>query len=237
MRTSPLSVVMLGATGAVGEQTVKKLLTIPALERLSLLGRRPLSGLSDPQSIVHQHQIDIFDASSYQHLLPGHHTAICTLGVGQPTKTSKADFIKIDKLAVLDFAIACKKTGIRHFELLASVGINANSSSFYLRIKGELVEELNALHFERLSIFEPSMILTPKNRYGLLQGLTLFLWPLLQPLLLGSLRKYRGIRVEVLGQAMALNILSSKTGTQNDCFGMIFRNLLRGRSRNNSWLS
>ncbi|MEZ5040822.1 MAG: NAD(P)H-binding protein [Saprospiraceae bacterium] len=214
MRTSPLSVVMLGATGAVGEQTVKKLLTIPAIEHLSLLGRRPLSDLPDPKSIVHQHQIDIFDTSTYQHLLPGHHIAICTLGVGQPSKTSKADFIKIDKLAVLDFATACKKAGIRHFELLASVGINANSSSFYLRTKGELVEELTALQFERLSIFQPSMILTPNNRYGLLQGLTLFIWPLLHPLLLGSLRQYRGIPVDVLGKAMAINILGNKTGVE-----------------------
>jgi len=77
------------------------------------------------------------------------------------------------------------------------------SNSFYLRTKGELVEALKALNFDRLSIFQPSMILTPTNRYGIAQAITLKVWPFLKPLLMGSLRKYRGIPVNVLGQAMA----------------------------------
>ena len=139
--------------------------------------------------------------------MQGHTTAICTLGVGQPTKASKEEFIKIDKIAVLNFATECKKVGVKHFELLASVGINAKSSSYYLRTKGELVEALKALDFDRLSIFQPSMILTPTNRYGIGQAIILKIWPLLKPFFIGSLRKYKGIPVNVLGQAMAKNIL------------------------------
>ena len=206
--SSPVSVVMLGATGAVGEQTVKALLTIPDLERLTLLGRRSISDLSD--NIIHQHKINIFDPHSYQKLLSGHHTAICTLGVGQPSKISKDDFIKIDKLAVFEFASECKKAGIRHFELLGSVGANSNSSSFYLRTKGELENELKALAFERLSIFQPSLIITPTNRYGFSQAVFLRVWPFLKPILLGGLRKYRGVTIEQLGKAIAINILGGK---------------------------
>jgi len=61
--------------------------------------------------------------------------------------------------------------------LLSSVGISPKSKSFFLRTKGELVEALKALNFERLSIFMPSMILTPTNRYGFSQALTLAVWP------------------------------------------------------------
>ncbi|MFA9392818.1 MAG: hypothetical protein ACERKD_23625 [Prolixibacteraceae bacterium] len=86
------------------------------------------------------------------------------------------------------------------------------SSSFDLRTKGELVEELKALNFERLSIFQPSMILTPTNRYGISQAITLKVWPLLKPFLIGGLRKYRGIKVDVLGQAMAQNSFIAATG-------------------------
>ncbi len=206
--STPLSVVMMGATGAVGKQTLKALLTIPALERLTTLGRRGITDLSD--SRIHQHQIDIFNPHTYKQFLPGHQTAICTLGVGEPSKISKDDFVKIDKLAVIDFALECKKAGIRHFELLGSVGSNSKSSLFYLRTKGELVDELKALHFERLSIFQPSLLITPTNRYGFSQGLFLRLWPILKPLLLGPLRKYRGIAVDQLGRAMANNVLVSK---------------------------
>ena len=212
MSTAPWSVVMVGATGAVGSHAARALATIPRMERLTLLGRRPLADISG--DFVHQHKIDIFDPASYRERLPGHRTAICTLGVGQPSKISKAEFVKIDKLAVLDFAAACKSAGVRHFELLASVGIDSKSRSFYLRTKGELVDELAVLDFERLSIFKPSMILTPVNRYGLAQAIALRLWPLLRPLLLGSLRKYRGVPVEQLGRAIAVNVLNGKVGVE-----------------------
>jgi uncharacterized protein YbjT (DUF2867 family) len=207
-----LTIVMLGASGAVGTETMQMLLKMPNVERLTLLGRTPISGIT--ANIVKQHKIDIFNAHSYADLLEGHDTAICTLGVGEPSKMGKEEFIKIDKTAVLDFAKACKKAGVAHFQLLASVGIDAKSSSFYLKTKGELVEELIALNFEQLSVFQPSMILTPTNRYGFTQAVALFITPFLNPLFFGSWRKYRGIPVDVLGKAMALNALNRNKGVE-----------------------
>lgn len=119
---------------------------------------------------------------------------------------SKQAFVKIDKIAVLDFAIACKAAGITHFQLLSSVGASAASRSFYLRSKGELEDALKALNFERLSLFQPSMIITPKNRYGLSQALFLKFMPLLDPLLIGSINKFRSIAVDRLGKAIAFNV-------------------------------
>lgn len=207
-----ISVVMIGATGAVGSHTAQTLARFPQIRRLTLLGRRPLQDAAD-RCIV-QHKIDIFEPATYRDIVHERQAAICTLGVGQPSKMDKELFLKIDKLAVLEFAAACKEAGIRHFELLGSVGSSSSSRSFYLRSKGELVGSLRALNFERLSIFQPSMILTPTNRYGLSQAVTLFLWPLLKPILIGGLRKYRGIPVEQLGKAMALNLLEHKSGQE-----------------------
>lgn len=205
VKNTPLSIVMLGVSGAVGTETLSTLLQVKNIRQLTLLGRKAIPNMK--ADFIEQHNINISDPGSYQKYLTNHTTAICTLGVGEPSKMSKEEFVKIDKTAVLDFATECKKAGVKHFELLASVGISPKSSSFFLRVKGELVEELKALKFERLSIFQPSMILTPTNRYGIAQAITLKIWPLLKPLFLGSLRKYRGIPVNVLGQAMAKNIL------------------------------
>jgi uncharacterized protein YbjT (DUF2867 family) len=202
-----LSVVMMGASGAVGQETLAHLLTIPQIQRITLLGRRPLKNIHDER--VAQHIVDVCHPSSYRELLAGHSVAICTLGVGQPSQMSKAEFIKIDKDAVLKFAKACRKEKIDHFQLLGSVGANANSPAFYLRCKGQLRDGIAALQFPRFSAFQPSMILTPTNRYGFQQALTLALWPLLSPLLQGPWRQYRGIRVAVLGAAIARNVLSS----------------------------
>jgi len=210
MSKPPLSIAFLGATGAVGTQCVKQLVRFPELKRLLLIGRRPLENVQ--HSAIEQLTVNVQDADSYATVLKGCHTAICTLGVGQPSKVDKSTFVKIDKLTVLEFAQACKAAGVKHFELLALVGISENSSTFYLRIKGELVMELKALEFDRLSIFKPSMILTPTNRYGFGQGVLLAVWPVLSTVLIGKLKQYRGIKVEELGRAMALNTLQAKSG-------------------------
>ena len=212
MTNQSISVVMLGATGAVGTQTLKALLSIPTIRQVTTLGRRPVPKITN--ELVKQHKTDVFEPNSYKHYLTNHQVAICTLGVGEPSKVSREDFLKIDKLAVLAFAKACKEAGVSHFELLSSVGISAEYKSFFLRTKGELVEELKGLEFERLSIFQPSMILTPTNRYGFTQALTLAIWPKLNPILLGRLKKYRGIKVEQLGQAFAANLLHPKKGIE-----------------------
>lgn len=203
---------MLGATGAVGTEALKGLLVLPSVKRITTLGRRPVREM--PEEVVQQHKIDVFKPATYASLLANHQVAICTLGVGEPSKVSREDFLKIDKVAVLDFAKACKKAGIPHFQLLSSVGISATSRSFFLRTKGELVDELNALNFDRLSIFQPSMILTPTNRYGFAQGLTLKIWPKLNLFLSGRLKKYRGIKVSQLGKAFAGNLLVAKAGME-----------------------
>lgn len=158
--------------------------------------------------------VDVLNPDSYADVIPGHHVAICTLGVGEPSRVSREDFVRIDRDAVLEFATRCRSAGVRHFQLLGSVGANPQSRSFFLRTKGQLESGLRELGFDRLSLFRPSMILTPHNRYGITQALTLAIWPRIGPLMMGGLSKYRGVRVERLGRAMALNLRGSQTGVE-----------------------
>ncbi|MDX8380501.1 MAG: NAD(P)H-binding protein [Ghiorsea sp.] len=204
-------IVMLGASGAIGSEVVKTLVTQPLLGQLTLLGRRASLHTNEK---IESHVVDVLTPISYGHLLAGHDVAICTMGVGQPSKVSQEEFLKVDKIAVLNFATACKAAGVRHFELLSSVSTDATSKSFYLRTKGELEAGLQALNFEHLSIFKPSMIITPNNRYGLVQAITLFAWPLLSPLFGGAARKFRGIKVDALGKAIALNVFKENQGLE-----------------------
>jgi uncharacterized protein YbjT (DUF2867 family) len=207
-----LQVVMLGASGAVGQRTVTALQKMPELSQLTLLNRRNVAGLDSENT--HQHLVEVFDPATYRQHLLGHNVAICTLGVGEPTKVSHAELVRVDKDAVIAFATACRETGIRHFELLCSVAADPKSRNFYLRTKGELREALFGMGFERVSIFQPSMILTPTNRYGISQALTLAVWPKLHPLLRGRASKYRGIPVATLGTAIAANLLTPGAGAE-----------------------
>ena len=58
----PISVVMLGATGAVGSQVAKALVRMPQLKSLTLLGRRPLEDMDG--DLIRQHTIDVFSPAS-----------------------------------------------------------------------------------------------------------------------------------------------------------------------------
>jgi uncharacterized protein YbjT (DUF2867 family) len=209
---APSSVVMLGATGAVGNHTALTLAQARSLERLTLLGRRQVDNIAG--KAIAQHTIDIFSPAAYAPLLAGHDAAICTLGVGQPSKMSRAEFVKIDHDAVLNFASGCRRAGVQRFALLSSVGADSRSASFYLRTKGQLEDALKALQFDGLSLFHPSMIITPTNRYGLTQAITLSVMPVIDPLLVGTLNRYRSVPVARLGAAIALDLFERKRGVQ-----------------------
>jgi uncharacterized protein YbjT (DUF2867 family) len=205
------NIVILGATGAVGTEVVRNLSGRPDVS-VTALTRRPLT--ENFGSNISANIVDPLDPKTYAEILSGHEIAICTLGVGQPTKVSKEDFKRVDFDAVLAFATACRNAGVEHFLLLGSVAASPDSSSFYLQSKGRLREAIAALGFKRHSTFQPSVLLTKTNRYDWIQGVLLIVWPLISPLLLGPLSKYRGIRVENLGQTIARRALGDGQGPE-----------------------
>lgn len=74
------SVVMLGASGAVGTQALNRLLKSKQLTSLILLGRRSIDAIQ--ADFVQQHEINIFDPATYDALVKNASVGICTLGVG-----------------------------------------------------------------------------------------------------------------------------------------------------------
>ena len=67
------------------------------------------------------------------------------------------------------------------------------------------------------------MILTPTNRYGFTQYLTLKIWPKLNFILRKKLRKYRGIKVEILGKAITNNVFLHRITSYNVCYTKLLR--------------
>ena len=201
-------VIMIGATGAVGTEAVKRLMAMPEITQITLLGRRAFDSVKSDK--ITNHIVDVFEPDTYTAFLASHDYAICTFGVGESSKVSKQEFERTDKTAVLAFGAACKQANVKGFALLCSVAANAKSPSFYLRIKGELQNGLIALGFDRLSLFQPSMILTPKNRYGFSQAMVLAIWPKIDFLLAGPLKKYRGVKVATLGRAIANSAIQAR---------------------------
>ena len=207
-----LRVVILGASGAVGSEVVSTLLAMPEVSQVTALVRKPFNVRLDAK--LQQYVVDVINTESYKHLLFNHHAAICTFGVGEPSKVSREEFKAVDFDAVFAFARACEELDVAHFELLSAVAADPTSRSFYLKSKGALREAIVGLGFQRFSCFQPSMLLTQTNRYGLSQAMLLSAWPVLSRALVGGTRKYRGIQVEDLGAAMAQNLLTQGQGSE-----------------------
>ncbi len=207
--TTQKSIVFLGATGAVGGVALSRLADHADVSQLTLLLRRDIAAQG---RAIAQHIVDTTDPATYAVYLDGHDTAICTMGVGEPSKVSREEFARIDHDAVLAFAKACRNAGVKHFVLLGSVGADANSRNFYLKSKGALRDAIAALGFESATTFQPSMIVTPSNRYGMSQAVLLAVWPTVSHLLWGPLKKYRGIPIETLGRAIANAALTNNKG-------------------------
>jgi uncharacterized protein YbjT (DUF2867 family) len=191
----------------VGRNVLAEALRSPAFEIVTTLGRRrvEMPDGETPPGKLGQHVVNLEEPASYRALVSGHTAAICTLGVGQPSKSTREEVWKIEIDYVMGFALVCREAGVRHFSLMTSVGSDSSSRSYYLRLKGTQEDRMKALGFERTSLFRPSMLLTPQNRYGARQALILAVWPKIDWMLAGPLRRYRGVRVEDLGRAIAIN--------------------------------
>ena len=92
------------------------------------------------------------------------------------------------------------------------MGANPNSSFFYPRIKGELERDLSALPFKTLNIYRPSLL--DGHRTGIRTSENFFIKAMrvINPLLFGSLKKYRSIKVGIVAEAMLQQAKEATSG-------------------------
>lgn len=128
----------------------------------------------------------------------------CCLGTTIKKAGSQQAFRAVDFDLVLNFARAGRAAGAQRMMVVSSVGANPKSSSFYLRVKGEMEEALAGLGFEALHIFRPSVLLGQRlePRSGEQWGIRLT--RAFEFVLVGAASKYRPMPVGVLANAMAI---------------------------------
>ena len=211
---APRHAVIVGATGAVGSALLAELLASPRWGVVTVLGRRAPDALlatlpAAHRARVHAHLVpmdDSLEAATADALradrAPAGAAAFCTLGVGQPRKLPREEVWRVDVDVAGAFARGCRAAGVDHLSLLSSVGADAASRSYYLRVKGSAEAAVSAPGFARVSLFRPSLLVTRTLRYGLQDRVTQWAVPKLAPLLPS---RFHPVRVEALARAMRLN--------------------------------
>jgi uncharacterized protein YbjT (DUF2867 family) len=191
---------IIGATGMIGTYLRELLEKDSYFETIRIMVRRPVPKPSDKTEVK---LVDFNDAESVKLALEGTDMVFCAIGTTQKNvKGDKDLYRRIDLDIPVKVARFAKEAGCEKFIIITSVGANSKSKQFYLKLKGELEEALQAIGFRSLHIMQPSMLLGDRTENRpterMLQGSTKFI----SRFLTGSFRKYRAIQGKTVAMAM-----------------------------------
>ena len=192
-----MTCLIAGASGLVGGELLKILLQDPQFTKIVSMARRelPVQNEKLAQITTPLDKVEAF-------ILPASEVAFCCLGTTISKAGSQDKFKLVDHEYVIRFARASKKAGVKKFLVVSALGADADSSVFYNRIKGETERDLKSLKFESLLIFQPSLLLGERAESRPLEKFAIMSAPLLNPLLVGPLAKYKPISAQAVAQSM-----------------------------------
>ena len=163
---------IIGATGATGQEIVSRLLDDDSCNSVTIFVRK------DP-NISHEklltHSIDFSKIEAYKDLIKGDVLFSC-LGTTLKDAGSKEKQYLVDYTYQYEFAKIAAENGVPTYSLISSTGANENSPFFYPKIKGKLEQAIKKLSFKSIQIFKPPTLIRQEGliRMGEKIGIKLF---------------------------------------------------------------
>jgi uncharacterized protein YbjT (DUF2867 family) len=203
--TEKLTALVFGATGLVGGYLVEELLKHPGYGKIKVFGRGEYN-VTDPR--IEYHKIDFETLDNSGSLIMGDDLFIC-LGTTIRKAGSVAAVERIDRDYPAMISRIAAANGVKRMAVVSSLGSNAGSRNFYVRIKGQMEEAVLKAGIPKTVIARPSMLLGNRKefRFGELVGKGV-MW-LINPITPG---KYKGIHGRTVARAM-INLLE-QAGSQ-----------------------
>ena len=187
--------IVVGASGLVGSHLVDELLADESWSAVTLLVRRPL-----PRTHAKLTQL-VVDLAALPSL-PAADDLFCALGTTIAKAGSQPAFRAVDHDAVLAFAAAGWQAGARQLLVVSSLGADPASRTFYSRVKGEMERAVEALAFDSIQIFRPSLLVGDRAELRIGERVASAVFAPLGPLFLGPLARYRPIAASTVAAAM-----------------------------------
>ncbi|MWV29467.1 NAD-dependent epimerase/dehydratase family protein [Aurantiacibacter rhizosphaerae] len=203
-------ILLVGATGLIGRTIIER---SPDLDNITLQGvaRREIDFPEGVRMELVLAQSDAWPDIISQ-LEPD--AVICAVGTTQKKAGSEEGFREVDHDLVVELGRAAKGAGVKNFVHVSSVGADAFSRNFYLKVKGETERDLKSLKLRRLDILRPSLLrgkrqddLRPLEAIGQLSA------PIGDMFMRGAKTKFRSMKAEDLADA-AIAFASAKAGGQ-----------------------
>lgn len=204
----PKVALLAGATGLVGSSLLDILLETSDFSRVVAITRRPLTR----EHARLANRTVRFDRLDEQFAGFACHTVFSCLGTTIRAAGSEKAFRAVDVDLVLALARAARAWQAQRFVVISSVGADPRSKNFYLRTKGEMEQSVEQLGFVALDILQPSVLLGARRELRPLEIAARVLVPLVNPILVGKYRAWRGISARTVAQAMLGAARSGRRG-------------------------
>jgi uncharacterized protein YbjT (DUF2867 family) len=190
--------IILGATGLTGGILLKNLIADKAYTKIKIFSRNPIDIQSDK---IEEYIIDLFQLNKFEENFTAD-VLFCCIGTTAAKTKDKESYKTIDYGIPLSAAKMAKKKDIKTFVVISSMGANASSSVFYNRTKGEMERDVLGQNIKNTFILRPSLIGGNRDEVRVGERIGKGIMSLLNPLFLGSLKKYKMISPEKIATCM-----------------------------------
>ncbi|WP_306552004.1 NAD-dependent epimerase/dehydratase family protein [Daejeonella sp.] len=205
----PYSVILVGSSGLIGSNLLSELIQSEAISEILLLVRRSTDISS---SKVKELIVNFEKPNSYSIDIQADIIYSC-LGTTKSETPNSSLYRQIDLEYPLNLAKLGQKNGVAQFHIISSLGADAGSSNSYLKLKGELEQELKKLSMSSLHIYQPSFLIGERKKDRLADKIMKPVFRLIDPLLIGPLKKYRSIKAADVARVMLNQSIKDLKGT------------------------
>lgn len=201
-----LHALVLGASGATGQELVRLLLADSNYDKVSIFVRREVDLHHEKLNI---HVIDFSKLYEYKDLLKGD-VLFSALGTTLKDAGSKDKQYLVDYTYQYEFAKMASENGVDNYSLVSSLGANKNSLLFYPKIKGKLEESVQQLDFKSIQIFQPPNLIRQPELMRKGEKISVLIFKKLNSF--GFLKSFNPLHVKDL----AIKMIAESTSIQKD---------------------
>lgn len=200
--------VLAGASGLIGSNLLQFLLQRDYYDEVVILVRQllPLSHIK-----LTQIKVDFDHLDEHANSITGH-AVFCCLGSTQKKTPNLAVYRKVDHDYPLALAQIALKNSAGQYHLVSALGANAGSSNFYTKMKGETENDIKNTGLPCLHIYRPALLTGQRNEYRLAERIFTPIMKLIDPFLIGGLKKYRSIPAATVASAMYNQSINNESG-------------------------
>ncbi|MCE5170091.1 NAD(P)H-binding protein [Paenibacillus profundus] len=215
---------VVGATGLVGRELVRKLAEDAQVHKLIALVRRmPEQGEASwfEHAKLEWHVVNYDQLEASRQSFLGVDELFCCLGTTIKKAKSREAFRRVDYEYPLEAAKLAAEAGAKRMYVITAMGADPRSNVFYSRTKGEVEAALSGLPYDSIYFFRPSLLLGDRNERRTGEQWGAIAMRLLDPIFkLGPLKQYRAIPASVVAEGMVAAAKQPQPGVHvilSDC--------------------